>query len=436
MTSDTPRSASPRFTSRTDLLREILGMSIDTLRANKLRSALTILGVVIGVTSIVAMTALIRGFGDQMHQLIRQMGSDTVYVQKLGFSSWASGRSFLDVLKRPNLTEQDAIAIQRGAPSAAMVSMQLGGGPGSRAERFTYRDHATKPMVVVGTSANFAETNYIALENGRFFSDYEAEHRRHVVVLGYAPASTLFSNVDPIGKKVRIGAAEFTVVGTMGKRPSPLFGNPDEFAVIPVTTYEKLYDPPRIRGLILRFLTIAVVPRPGVPREQLINEIEQVMRSRHRLKLDEENDFDVVTSDVIMKIVDQLTRAVVLSLVVISSIALMVGGLGVMAIMTISVTERTREIGVRKAIGARRREILVQFLLEAVFLTSLGGLLGILMGSAIGLAVNQFAGFPVSLPWWSFAIGIGFSASVGIFFGMYPALKASRLDPIEALRYE
>ena len=432
----TPDVRRPRFATRTDLLREILGLSIDTLRANKLRSALTILGVVIGVTSIVAMTALIRGFGDQMHQLIRQMGSDTVYVQKLGFSSWASGRSFLDVLKRPNLTEQDAIAIQNGAPSAAMVSMQLGGGPGSRAERFTYRDHSTKPMVVVGTSANFAETNYIALENGRFFSDYETEHRRYVVVLGYAPASTLFPNVDPIGKKVRIGKAEFTVVGTMGKRPSPLFGNPDEFAVIPVTTYEKLYDPPRIRGLILRFLTIAVVPRPGASREQLISEIEQVMRSRHRLKLDEENDFDIVTSDAIMKIVDQLTRAVVLSLVVISSIALMVGGIGVMAIMTISVTERTREIGVRKAIGARRREILVQFLLEAVFLTSLGGLLGILFGSGIGLAINQFAGFPVSLPWWSFAIGFAFSASVGIFFGMYPALKASRLDPIEALRYE
>ena len=179
-----------------------------------------------------------------------------------------------------------------------------------------------------------------------------------------------------------------------------------------------------------------VVPRPGVSREQVIREVEEVMRSRHRLKLDEENDFDIVTSDAIMKIVDQLTRAVVLALVVISSIALMVGGIGVMAIMTISVTERTREIGIRKAIGARRGEILVQFLLEAVFLTSLGGVLGILLGSGIGLAVNQLADFPVSLPLWSFALGFGFSAAVGIFFGIYPAIRASRLDPIEALRYE
>jgi len=426
------------FTSplRAGLLAEIVSLAFDTLRANKLRSALTILGVVIGVTSIVAMTALIRGFGDQMHQLIRQMGSDTVYVQKLGFSSWASGRSFLDVLKRPNLTEADAKAIQSGAPSAQMVSMQLGGGPGSRPERFSYRDQSTKQMTVVGSSANFAETNYIVLENGRFFTDYEVAHRREVTVLGYAPASTLFPNTDPVGKRIRIGAREFTVVGTMGKRPSPLFGNPDEFAVIPISTYEKIYDPPRIRGILLRFLTIAVVPRPGAPREQLIREIEQVMRSRHRLKLDEENDFDVMTSDQVMKIVDQLTRAVVLALVVISSIALMVGGIGVMAIMTISVTERTREIGIRKAIGARRGEILVQFLLEAAFLTCVGGVLGIILGSAVGLTVNHFAGFPVSLPLWSFALGFGFSAAVGIFFGLFPAFKASRLDPIEALRYE
>jgi putative ABC transport system permease protein len=434
----TSRPQHRSFTSplRAGLLAEIVALAYDTLRANKLRSALTILGVVIGVTSIVAMTSLIRGFGDQMHDLIRQMGSDTIYVQKLGFSSWASGRSFLEVLKRPNLTEEDAKAIQAGAPSVATVSLQLGGGPGSRPERFSYRDQSTKQMTVIGTSANFAETNHIALENGRFFTDYEVTHRRDVTVLGYAPASTLFPNSDPIGKRIRIGAREFTVVGTMGKRPSPLFGNPDEFAVIPVTTYEKLYDPPRIRGLILRFLTIAVVPRPGIAREQVIREVEQVMRSRHRLKLDEENDFDIVTSDQIMKIVDQLTQAVVLALVVISSIALMVGGIGVMAIMTISVTERTREIGIRKAIGARRGEILVQFLLEAAFLTCIGGVLGILLGSGIGLAVNQLAGFPVSLPLWSFALGFGFSAAVGIFFGLFPAVKASRLDPIEALRYE
>jgi len=436
MSAGRPHTSGPRRGSlRAGLFAEILAMAVDTLRANKLRSALTILGVVIGVTSIVAMTSLIRGFGDQMHQLIRQMGSDTIYLQKFGISSFASGRSFLDLLKRPNLTEEDAKALAR-APTVALVGLQLGGGPGVGPQRMTYANESTRPVMVIGASANFAETNYIELEHGRFFSDFEVSRRRPVAVLGYAPASTLFPNIDPIGKKVRIGQTEFTVVGTMGKRPSPLFGNPDEFAVIPVTTYEKLYRTPTIRGVLTRMLSITVVPRPGIPRDEVMREVEEIMRSRHRLKLDEENDFDIVTSDAVMKIIDQLTQAVALALVVISSIALMVGGIGVMAIMTISVTERTREIGIRKAIGARRREILVQFLLEAVFLTSLGGVLGILLGSAIGLVVNQLANFPVSLPLWSFALGFAFSAAVGIFFGMYPAIRASRLDPIEALRYE
>ena len=165
-------------------------------------------------------------------------------------------------------------------------------------------------------------------------------------------------------------------------------------------------------------------------------DVERVMRSRHALKLDQPDDFDLLTQDAFLKLWDNISQATFFALIVISSIALMVGGIGVMAIMSISVTERTREIGVRKALGARRAEILFQFLMEAAFLTSLGGVLGILFGSAIGWAVHFASGFPISLPWWSFAIGLGFSASVGIFFGMYPAFKASRLDPIEALRYE
>jgi len=418
------------------LLGEVLRMALETLRTNKLRSALTVLGVVIGVSSIVGMTSLIRGFGDQFEALIRTMGANTIYVAKFSISSFASGKDFWEVMRRPDLTEDDAAAIALGAPSARLVGMQLGGGPGAQPQRITYRGQSTKSMQVLGTSANFPETNYMEMALGRFFNEYEVRHRRNVVVLGAAPAETLFPLTDPIGKKVRIGTEEFTVVGVLGKRPALLGGNPDEFAIIPFTTYDKLYDPPRLRGIRLRFMVIAVVPYDDVPRERLVAEVEEVMRSRHRLKVDEENDFDILTSDVLMRIFDQFTQAVSLALVVISSIALMVGGIGVMAIMTISVTERTREIGVRKALGARRREILVQFLLEAVFLTSIGGMLGIALGSGIGWLVHVLTDFPVSLPWWSFAIGIGFSATVGIFFGMWPAFKASRLDPIEALRYE
>jgi putative ABC transport system permease protein len=209
--------------------------------------------------------------------------------------------------------------------------------------------------------------------------------------------------------------------------------------VIPQTTHQVMFasNATRERGIPgQNSATIMVVPRDTATREQALSEVEQIMRIRHGLKLDEPNDFDLATQDAILRVWDQISQATFLALVVISSVALMVGGIGVMAIMMISVTERTREIGVRKALGARRQEILFQFLSEAAVLTSIGGVLGILGGSAIGLSVNLATGFPISLPWWSFALGLGFSASVGIFFGMMPAVRASRLDPIEALRHE
>ena len=424
----------PRF--RFGLLSEILSMAVGTLVTNKMRSALTIVGMVIGVTSIVGMTSLVRGFGDQMEQLIRQLGSDTIYVSKMSIVSFAAGKEFWDLMRRPDLTEADAAALKAGAPSAMLVGMQLGGGPGAQQVRMTYGKESTKEMVVVGAVGNFMETNYIDVAQGRFLNDFEVSHRKQVVVLGEAPGEPCSRTPTRSARRSASAATSSRWSASFGKRPSPIGGNPNEFAVIPITTYDKLYPPPRFRGIIMRFLMISVVPYPGVGRAQIQGEVEQIMRSRHRLRLDQENDFDLVTSDVIMKIFDQLTQAVFLALVVISSIALMVGGIGVMAIMMISVTERTREIGVRKALGAKRRDILWQFLLEAVFLTALGGLLGVVFGSAIGLIVHWATEFPVSLPWWSFAIGLGFSATVGIFFGMYPAFKAARLDPIEALRYE
>ncbi len=422
---------------RTGLLWEILVMAVDTLRANKLRSALTILGVVIGVMSIVAMTALIKGFGDSLENQIRAFGSNTVFVQKLGFQSFSSGRSFLDLIKRPNLTTDDARALA-DSPLVSDVALQFGGGgPFAAVERMSFAGQATKPAAVVGATANWGELNFIPFLSGRFFSDFEVTNRRNVIVLGYSPAETLFltRGIDPIGKVVRVGRDSYTVIGVMDKRPAAL-GDANNFAVVPWTTYEKRYPTPRFRGILFRPLTIIVSANEGVGIDDLRTEIESIMRVRHRLKLGEENDFDTVTADFIVGFLRQFTQAVVLALVVISSIALMVGGIGVMAIMTITVTERTREIGVRKALGARRREILVQFLLEAVFLTSLGGLLGIALGAGIGYAVNVFAGFPVALPLWSFLVGVGFSATVGILFGMLPAIKAAKLDPIEALRYE
>ena len=431
------------FTKQFALMRETAQMAFDTLRSNKMRSALTVLGVVIGVTSIVGMTSLIRGFDTSLRNSINSLGPNTIFIQKFGGISMSSGASFMELMRRPNLTVADMQAIDRLGTTVGMTDIWLGAGPGQPPiERFFYRGERTRPAPVMGTTEQYVNINFAKMEAGRSFTQQEVQRARQVAVLGHGPYEALFQKrgIDPIGKAIRIGANEYTVVGVVGKRPSPggFSVGVDDFAIVPYTAWRKQFGSERARRGPFGFMPvmIAVLPREGVSREETIREIEAIMRIRHGLTLDKPNDFDLVTSDAILAVWDQISAAILLSLVVISSIALMVGGIGVMAIMTISVTERTREIGVRKAIGARRREILVQFLIEAAVLTSVGGILGVLIGSGIGLTVNLISGFPVSLPWWSFALGLGFSASIGIFFGMLPAWRASRLDPIEALRYE
>jgi putative ABC transport system permease protein len=429
---------------RYGLISEVIVMAFDTVRTNKLRSGLTVLGVVIGITSIVAMTALIRGFDSSLQESLRTaMGPQTIFIQRFGITSFASGREFSELIKRPTLTMGDALALEE-SQTLELVDLIVGAGPGPLVNRrISYRDQKTRGMLIFGTGERYAEGTRIPILAGRFFSGTEVQHRARVTVLGYTAYQLLFQNrgVDPIGKMVRIGSDQFEVVGVFASRPSP--GNfsldQDDFAIIPNSTYQRVYGvqvAQNFRGTIRTPVMIAVVPRDGIDQQLAIEDIERIMRSRHELRLDEPNDFDIVTQDAVMRVWSQISQATFFALVVISSIALMVGGIGVMAIMSISVTERTREIGVRRALGARRREVLFQFLTEAAFLTSVGGILGIVLGSAIGLAVHFVTGFPVSLPLWSFALGLGFSATVGIAFGMYPAIRAARLDPIEALRYE
>ena len=429
------------FTKQFALLRETAEMAMGTLRANKMRSALTVLGVVIGVTSIVGMTSLIRGFDSSLRDSINSLGPNTIFVQKFGGLSFSSGASFMELMRRPNLTLADKEAIERLGTTVGMTDLWLGAGPGQPpVERVFYRGERTRPLGILGTTEKYVEINFADMHAGRSFTEQEVQRGRAVVVIGYGPYEALFEKrgIDPIGKSVRIGNVEYTVLGVVGKRPAPGgFGGADDFVIMPYTAFRKQFGHERIQraGFGLPIM-IAVLPKEGVSRDDAMREVETIMRIRHGLTLDKPNDFDLVTSDAILAVWDQISAAILLSLVVISSIALMVGGIGVMAIMTISVTERTREIGVRKAIGARKFEILVQFLIEAVVLTSIGGILGVILGSAIGLTVNLISGFPVSLPLWSFALGLGFSASVGIISGMIPAWRASRLDPIEALRYE
>jgi len=421
------------------LWREVAVMAFDTLRTNKMRSALTILGVVIGITSIVGMTSLIRGFDESLRDMIRQLGPNTIIVSKASAVSLASGADFSELIRRPNLTVADARAIERLAPSVGVVDIWMGQGlGGTTAERVFYGGGRTPTLGVIGATEQFATVNFVKLSFGRFFTQAEVLRRRRVVVLGNNPYQALFapSGIDPIGKKVRIGAVEYTVVGVLEKRPSP-FPQADDFVVIPQTTHQVMFA----TNARQRFgggssAQITIVPVEGATRDQTVEEVEEIMRIRHGLKLDEPNDFEIGGQDAILKLWDQISRAVFLALVVISSVALMVGGIGVMAIMMISVTERTREIGVRKALGAPRRAILTQFLLEAIMLTAVGGIVGVMLGGGISWLVHAVSPLPTYVSMVSVILGLGFSAAVGLFFGLYPAMRASKLDAVDALRYE
>ena len=425
---------------RTGLAVEIVRMAVDTILTYRLRSALTVLGVTIGIMSIVGVTSIVRGFDESLRDTVRTLGSDTVYVSQFSGLSLSSGADFFELMQRPNLTPADAQAIARQAPSVATVSFVLGeGGPPTTAQ-LQYGNQRTTSIRVLGTTENFPAVFHTDVATGRFFTESEVNHRRQVIVLGQTPHEALFPSVDAVGKTVRLGNLRYQVIGVLGPRPSPggLGARQDDIVVIPQTTYQKQFGIRAVRAMRGRLtsIMIAAVPHTDVARDVAVRDVETVMRIRHGLRLDEPNDFDVMTQESAMRLWDRISQATYLALVSMASIALLVGGIGVMAIMTISVTERTREIGTRKALGARRQEILWQFLFEAAALTGLGGLCGMLLGTLFGVGVHFATDFPISLPWWSYAIGAGFSVTVGIVFGLFPAIRASGLDPIEALRHE
>lgn len=431
---------------RLSVLREVFSLALDTLAAHKARSALTILGVVIGVTSLMGMTSLVQGLDHSLRQSIEELGSRTIFVARFNRASLGAGFDLMRALRRPALTEADAHAIER-LPVIASVDRAFGmTGPPTH-ERASYKGVRTKPLSVIGTTENFPLVNVVKLELGRYFTSAENQHRRPVVVLGQTPYRVLFAErgIDPIGKRLRIGTADYTVIGVSMRRPSPggFNAGQDDILMIPEAAYRKQFGlksgvAPVVGGadVMVPSMLIAALPRDDVPHDRAMAAVGDAMRIRHGLTLDEPDDFDLLTQDVVLEMFDEVSDATFQALLVLSSVALLVGGIGVMAIMMISVTERTHEIGLRKALGARRSEILTQFLIEAAVLTAAGGITGMALGAGLGLAVHLVTDFPLALPWWAFAIGFGFSTGSGILFGLLPAVRASRLDPVVALRYE
>src|SRR5947208_4491549 len=333
---------------RGTLVKEVVAMAFDTVRSNKRRSARTVLGVVIGITSIVGMTAMIRGFDQSLREMIRAIGPDTIFVQRFGITSFAGGAEFKELIKRPNLSISDARALEEQTNTIQFVDIELGAGGPPTQRRVFYGTQKTKNLVVFGTTENFAEGTRIPILGGRFFNGTEVQYRKNVVVLGNTPFQLLFApnGIDPIGKFVRVGSERFEVVGVFDKRPAAGGFNlgQDDFVVIPYTAYQRIIGLNAVRGprnTLIRAIQIALVPRDGVSQTQAIADVERVMRIRHGLRLDQPNDFDILTQDAFLKLWDRISQGTFLALIVISSIALMVGGIGVMAIMSISVTERT-----------------------------------------------------------------------------------------------
>jgi putative ABC transport system permease protein len=410
---------------------ENLALALDTLRTHKFRSFLTVLGVLIGTTTVIAVASIIAGLDAQLVQTAEQYGTKVLWVYKLQMG--APHQLTREERLRKPLTYEDAKAIREQCAAVEEVSValfrQMGefGLPPSTAH---YKGRDLAGAQFMGVDANYLRLANSSISDGRFFTQADDFHRRDVTVIAADVVERLFQREEPVGKSIQVAGHTFEVVGTLGKFKGFLSDNPDDRDIlIPYWTYKKLYPDAKDHF-------ISVLAYRG-RMDEVQDEVRGLLRRRRHVKPSEPDNFGIATAESLITQFREIIGTVALVMVVISSIGLLVGGIGVMNIMLVSVTERTREIGIRKAIGARRRDIIWQFLLEAMTLTGAGGVMGILTGWFLSLAIRTFVpSLPSTVPLWSVITGVVVSVSIGLFFGMWPAVKASRLDPIVALRYE
>jgi putative ABC transport system permease protein len=406
---------------------EGMGMALDSVRSNKVRAALTILGVGIGVMVVIAMASMITGINRAVQSQIETLGPKTFFVMKFfqGGIQISDGSDELSPWRRnPNLTVEEA-ELLRKLPAIRGVTWREGSsGPVS------YENQRLSSVNVVGFSPSWVFVTGGTVIAGRNYTEVEHASNAAVAVINDKLADQFFSGVDPLGRRIKIYGVPFTVIGVYAE-PSSLFdSNTQPMVVIPHSVFTKVAD--YWRG----WLQFAVSPRDEYSVIDAQDQVISALRAKRGLKPGADNNFAVVGQDRLLETFNSVTSGFFLVMLALSSVGLLVGGVGVIAIMMISVTERTREIGVRKALGATRGEILFQFLVEASTLTLMGGAVGMALGALIAWGVNSLTPIPAAIPLWSVVAALGASAVTGIFFGMYPATKASRLDPIEALRYE
>ncbi|MDX2193893.1 MAG: ABC transporter permease [Gemmatimonadales bacterium] len=406
---------------------EGVGIALDSLRASKVRAALTILGVAIGVMVVIAMASAITGINRSVEGILESAGPRTFFIYRwfeAGLNVSDGSEESQPWRRNPNLTAAEAEMI-RQLPLVQDVNIS------ERAEGPVQAgDVKLGGISMEGVTPSWVLVTGGDIVAGRNFTPAEYVGGARVTVINDKLAERLFPGLDPIGKTIKMYGMPFTVIG-LHVEASSLFGNADSpKAVMPHTVFTK------VATLWRSWLDIHVLPKEGIRVVDAMDQVTAALRASRGLRPAQDNNFSIVTQDKLLESFDQMTQGFFLVMLALSSVGLMVGGIGVIAIMMISVTERTREIGVRKALGATRREIMFQFLVEAATLTLVGGAVGMVLGAGVAQAIKAFSPIPASIPLWSVIAALSASVITGVFFGLYPASKASRLDPVEALRYE
>ncbi len=402
---------------------EAAKIAISSIMAHKLRSFLTLLGVIIGVAVVTAVATVIEGANVYIKEKIATLGSGVFRIQKASFSGFGNFEEFLKAFQRnPDLTMDDLYALRESVTLADQIGAQDGA-----TQQIKNGNISLEAVGVQGVTPNNIFLSSVEAAQGRYISDFDEADRKPVAFLGSEVATGLFPGADPIGKEIKIGRDQYTVIGVAKGLGTVLGFSQDNFIHIPMSAFLKAYGRQRS-------LTFAVRVREGVEPERAQDQVRVVLRTRHKLDYSQPDDFSIVTDEVTEQLFGSITNTVAAVAFPVVGISLVIGGIVIMNIMLATVTERTREIGIRKSLGATRRDILIQFLVEASVLSGLGGIIGLLLAITIMTIVGKFAPVPVAIPVWAPVIAITVSTLVGVFFGLYPANRAARLDPITALR--